>query len=90
MTTQEAWAQAGYPAQRGLDYVPYDNFLIRAHEGERVQTKEEADDWRGGSSRPGVTIHIHYYGTVIEEKKAAQDIALLVYPQLEKLRAWGH
>ena len=25
----------------GLDYVPYDNFLARLHEGERVLTKEE-------------------------------------------------
>lgn len=39
-------------ARNGLDYVPYDNFPIRAHEGERVQTKEEADIFRGGISIP--------------------------------------
>jgi hypothetical protein len=30
----------------GLDYVPYDDYLMRAHEGEAVLPKYEADDWR--------------------------------------------
>jgi hypothetical protein len=29
-------------ARNGLDYVPYDNFPIIAHKGERVQTAEQA------------------------------------------------
>jgi len=37
-------------AASGLDYVPRDNFRINAHEGEAVLTRDEADDWRGGSS----------------------------------------
>lgn len=32
----------------GLDRVPYDNYLMRAHEGEAVLTKTEAAQWRGG------------------------------------------
>lgn len=32
----------------GLDYVPFDGYVAELHKGERVQTKEEADDWRNG------------------------------------------
>jgi hypothetical protein len=42
----------GFPARNGLDYVPYDNYPARLHEGERVQTKEEAASGRG-------PMHIH-------------------------------
>jgi hypothetical protein len=81
-----------FSAYNGLDYIPRDNFRINAHEGEAVLNKKDAQDWRGGSTRAGVTlnVNVHYHGTVIDEKKAAQDIALLVYPQLKKLEAWGH
>ena len=34
----------------GLDFVPYDNFFARLHEGEAVLTKAEAADWRRGGS----------------------------------------
>lgn len=38
----------------GLDYVPYNNFAARLHEGEAVLTKTEATDWRrGGSGQSG-------------------------------------
>jgi hypothetical protein len=30
-----------FSLRSGLDYVPYDNFPARLHEGERVLTKEE-------------------------------------------------
>ena len=30
----------------GLDYVPYDGYLAELHKGERVQTADEAADWR--------------------------------------------
>ena len=32
----------------GLDYVPFDNYLARLHEGEAVLTKAEAGLWRAG------------------------------------------
>ena len=32
----------------GLDYVPYNNFSARLHEGEAVLTKAEATLWRSG------------------------------------------
>ena len=30
----------------GMDYVPYDDYLARLHEGEAVLTKSEATAWR--------------------------------------------
>lgn len=42
------------PYANGLDYVPYDGFPAILHEGERVLTRREADDYRdgSGSSKP--------------------------------------
>lgn len=34
----------------GLDYVPYDDYVFRAHEGEAVLTKAEANSWRAMKS----------------------------------------
>lgn len=34
----------------GLDYVPYNNYPARLHEGEAVLTKLEAEQWRSGTS----------------------------------------
>ena len=32
----------------GLDYVPFDGYIAELHKGERVQTADEANDWRAG------------------------------------------
>ena len=32
----------------GLDYVPHDGYIAELHQGERVQTAAEANDWRSG------------------------------------------
>jgi len=32
----------------GLDYVPFDGYIAELHRGERVQTADEANDWRSG------------------------------------------
>jgi len=43
-------SQFAFSARNGLDYVPYDNFRINAHEGEAVLTKPSAESWRNGGS----------------------------------------
>lgn len=32
----------------GLDYVPHDGYIAELHQGERVQTSDEAESWRSG------------------------------------------
>ncbi len=48
--TQESGATGSFAT--GLDYVPYDNFRARLHEGEAVLTRTEADAWRAGGAVP--------------------------------------
>ena len=44
------WGKLLAPHAVGLDYVPYDEYPARLHEGEAVLTKAEAADWRRGGS----------------------------------------
>ena len=43
----------GAPRATGMDYVPYNNYLARLHEGEAVLTKAEATLWRRGEGAGG-------------------------------------
>ena len=43
----------------GMDYVPYNDYLARLHEGEAVLTKAEASLWRRGEGA-GVAVGIDY------------------------------
>lgn len=55
----------------GLDYVPYDNFLARLHEGEMVLTKSQASNYRNGTAVPrGVVVNQYIYS----EAKSAADL----------------
>lgn len=68
----------------GLDYVPYDDYAARLHEGEAVLTKLEADRWRrkeGEVPREG-NVNVTQYITVT----ANEDFDEAVYRALEKLR----
>lgn len=40
----------------GLNYVPYNDFPARLHEGEAVLTKSQASEWRSGASAQSVSI----------------------------------
>lgn len=79
-----------FSARSGLDYVPRDRFPIIAHEGEAVLKKKDAQDWRGGSTRGGVTVNFNFPKALIVDKAAVNDLALMIYPQMKKLEAWGH
>ena len=43
----------GTPKATGMDYVPYNDYLARLHEGEAVLTKAEATLWRRGEGAVG-------------------------------------
>ena len=79
----------GFPAKNGLDYVPRDNFMILAHEGEGVLTKEENKRLREGKTG-GNVLHFHFPKALVVDRKAVNELAGLIYPRLEKMAAWGH
>lgn len=56
----------------GLDYVPYDNFPVRLHKGERVQTAEEARGGGDGADLPPVQVNWNVDG---------RTLASLIYKQ---------
>ena len=64
-----------------------DEFPAILQSGERVLNRAQTAAYDKGS---GSAIHIHYHGTVIQEKQAAKDIATLIYPYTKKLEQWGH
>ena len=55
----------------GLDYVPYDNFLARLHEGEMVLTKSQANTLRSGAVA-GRSVTVNQY--IYSEAKSAADL----------------
>lgn len=62
----------------GIDYVPYDNFPALLHQGERVQTAEEA---RSGGR--GTSIQIVMNGTVIREDADVERVASALLERME-------
>jgi tape measure domain-containing protein len=79
----------GFPASNGLDYVPRDNFMIRAHEGEAVITKEENKKRRNGKTG-GNVLYFNFPKAIVVDKRSVNELAELIYPRLDKLAAWGH
>lgn len=79
-------ALGGYGDGRavGLDYVPYDNYAARLHEGEAVLTKLEADRWRRGefNTEGGDGIVVNQYITVAKN----EDFGTEVRNALEMMR----
>ena len=61
----------GAPRATGMDYVPYNNYLARLHEGEAVLTKAEASLWRRGDDAGGA-VGIDY-GQLGQAVAAAMD-----------------
>lgn len=56
----------------GLSRVPYNNYLANLHEGERILTRREADNYENGN-RAGINIFMN--GTTIREEADINKIA---------------
>jgi len=76
---------SGVSALNGLDYVPRDNFPIRAHQGEAVLDKRDADEWRGGSARGGVVINFNIEGNLIADENTFDEFVEKIDYRLTKL-----
>lgn len=63
----------------GIDYVPYDNFPALLHQGERVQTAEEARS----EARSSGSIQIVMNGTVIREDADIERVASALLQKIE-------
>lgn len=57
----------------GLDYVPYDNYIARLHEGERVMTKQEARAHGGG--QPVVVNQTNHIGAGVTRTELMAGLA---------------
>lgn len=59
----------------GLDYVPYNGYIAELHQGERVLTKEENEEYNEGrgNSSSGDT-YIFYSNEAIDEYEAAKQM----------------
>lgn len=61
---------------KGLDYVPYDNYLARLHEGEMVLTKQQANAVRSGKTGGDIIFNQYFYD---QHKTAADQMAAARY-----------
>ena len=66
----------------GLDFVPFDNFMARLHEGEAVLTKAEAENWR--KDRNSTVTRSEFYALVDAiDNLASRDVVM--YADNDKL-----
>lgn len=65
-------SEFAFSARDGLDYVPYDDFLIKAHKGEAVITADE-NKKRGNEK---IVIHNHLYVDGKEIKAVVEKVVI--------------
>ena len=73
-------------AATGMDYVPYDNFLVRLHEGEMVLTKAQANALRGDSMSGGSVVINQY---IYSQEQTAADLMREARYEAEKAVLFG-
>ena len=59
---------------RGLDYVPFDGYIARLHEGERVLTKQENKDYNNGNGNNSGGDTYNFYNTKDDPYEYARQI----------------
>ena len=65
----------------GLPRVPYDNYPANLHQGEKVLTKREANDYENRGSNNGIVINLN--GITVREEA---DIDLMIGKLVKKLK----
>ena len=60
----------------GLDYVPYNNFSARLHEGEAVLTKAEASLWRRKYDEVAASIDYDRLASVIASSLSGMSVQM--------------
>lgn len=80
-----------YGHATGLDYVPYNNYAARLHEGEAVLTKAEATAWRRGDGAASPAIDYDRLAVAIASAMAGtsvqmdgQAVGVLVAPTVSR------
>ena len=76
---QGATPPSGSSYAVGIDYVPYDNFPALLHQGEQVQTAEEARSGNGGTG----TVQIMMNGVTIREDADIDRVAAALLQKME-------
>jgi len=76
-----------FSARDGLDYVPYDDFPVLTHKGERIQTAKEAEATRRGAGRATVQINsplIYIGGNLIADRQTFDEFVEKIDVALDK------
>ncbi len=60
----------------GLDYVPYNEFPARLHEGEAVLTRAEAEQWRRGETSSSAALSGAEVGQALRDALQGMTIAM--------------
>lgn len=90
---EQAFAKisGAYGHATGLDYVPYNNYAARLHEGEAVLTKAEATAWRRGDGAASPAIDYDRLAGAIASAMAGtsvqmdgQAVGVLVAPTVSR------
>lgn len=69
----------------GLAYVPFDGYIAQLHQGERVLTKKENEEYSKGSGA-SIVINQHIYTKVEDERLVQREAERRFSEQVEKLK----
>ena len=57
----------------GLSYVPFDGYVAELHQGERVLTRREAEEYKRGDNGEGITVIQNIYAKTDDERAQQKE-----------------